>query len=180
MDELLISTHRTNLTQHELWRCSVIMPWHTDHGVMGFVMNQPVANITHRTITQNYDVGTVPHTRIFCGGPQQTNRCTVLHSRDWSHQDTRIINDHCAITFNGAIMEAIRKGHGPQQYKIMLGWCQWEDGQLDAEIVRGVWHTIPWTPTAWASYKSSTKMWRRICEHEAHVTATTFFDSLDT
>ncbi len=179
MDDLIISTQRTNLTQHELWRHAVIMPWHTDHGTMGFVMNQPVANLTHESITSSYDVGRVPRTRIFCGGPQHTERCTVLHSRDWSHQDSRIINDQCAITFNRDVITACREGKGPRHYKVMLGWCQWEDGQLDAEMMRGVWHATPWHNTAWSSYKSSSKMWRRIIESEAAVTASSFMNSLD-
>ena len=177
-DSLIVSTARTNSTQHDLWRFAVILTFETERGSMGFIMNQSVANISHRDISQLYGVGTLPTSRIWCGGPTMTERCTVLHSPDYANTDTKTIGDHAAITFNTQIIQDINQGHGPRHYKIMLGFCQWEDGQLDAELTRGMWHHVDWNRVAWSSYKRKDKMWRRIIESESTVHAQQFIDDV--
>jgi putative AlgH/UPF0301 family transcriptional regulator len=173
---LIVATQRTNATQHDLWRFAVILPFEVETGTMGFIMNQSVANIDHRQVSLLYNVGTLPRSRVWCGGPQLTERCTVLHSSDYSNPDTTTISDHAAITFNTQIIQDINQGHGPKHYKIMLGFCQWESGQLDAELVRGMWHQCDWNHIAWSSYKRKDKMWRRIIESESTVHAQQFID----
>ena len=177
-ERLIVATQRTNSTQHDLWRYAVILPFDTERSTMGFIMNQSVANIGHRQISQMYGVGSLPRTRIWCGGPAMTERCTVLHSPDYVNSDTRTISDHAAITFNTKIIRDINQGRGPKTYKIMLGFCQWEDGQLDAEMMRGMWHTVDWNRTAWSSYKRKDKMWRRIIESESVQHAQQFIDDV--
>lgn len=177
-ESLIVSTQRTNATQHDLWRYAVILPFETETGTMGFIMNQSVANIDHRHVSQLYKVGTLPRSRIWCGGPQMTERCTVLHSPDYTNADTRRITDHAAITFNTEIIKDINQGCGPKSYKIMLGFCMWESGQLDAECMRGMWHHVAWHRTAWSSYKRKDKMWRRIIESESTVHAQQFIDQV--
>ena len=177
-NQLIVATQRTNETQHDLWRFAVILPFETERGSMGFIMNQSVANIGHRDISQLYQVGTMPNSRIWCGGPTMTERCTVLHSLDYANTDTKTITDHAAITFNTQIIRDINQGRGPKYYKIMLGFCQWEDGQLDAELTRGMWHQVSWHHTAWSSYKRKDKMWRRLLERDAEQDAKSFLNTV--
>ena len=177
-DELMVATNRTNLTQHDLWRCAVILTFEVESGTMGFILNQPVSNITPHQLTGMYRVGEMPVSRIWCGGPQMTERCTVLHSPDYANADTRPITQQASITFNREIIRDIREGQGPRHYKIMLGFCQWESGQLDAELTRGVWHTVGWRRTAWSNYKRKDKMWRRIIESESVMRSHEFMDSV--
>ena len=177
-DHLIVATQRTNRTQHDLWRYAVILTFDTGDSTMGFIMNQSVANVGHRDVTAMYGVGTMPRTRIWCGGPQLTERCTVLHSPEYCNRDTRPITQHSAITWNTEIIRDINEGRGPKHYKIMLGFCTWESGQLDAEITRGVWHCTDWRTTAWSNYKRKDKMWRRIIESESTVASQQFIDQV--
>ena len=177
-DHLIVATHRTNRTQHDLWRYAVIMPFETETTTMGFIMNQSVANVGHQDVSHRYGVGTLPRARIWCGGPQLTERCTVLHTSEYHNADTRPISDHAAITWNTEIIRDIREGGGPRHYKIMLGFCTWESGQLDAELTRGMWHQCPWHRMAWSNYKRKDKMWRRIIESESMVASQQFIDGV--
>lgn len=178
MIDLVLASHLTNTQSHDIWRGAVIhLADHSD-STLGFIMNQPVSNIDHKQISQIYGVGTLPRSRVWCGGPVMTDRCTVIHSPDYRHADTRNLSDHAAITFNQKIVEDIHRGRGPRHYKIMLGFCRWEPGQLDAEITRGQWLTTEWSNLCWSSYKAKDKMWRRIIERDTQSDAKTFLDSL--
>lgn len=178
MDELILATQHTNVQSHDVWRASVIHISEQSDATLGFIMNQSVANVDHKQISRIYGMPTLPRSRVWCGGPVMTDRCTVIHSRDYHNADTRELSDHAAITFNKGIVEDINRGRGPRHYKIMLGFCRWEPGQLDAELMRGQWLSTTWSTLAWSSYKAKDKMWRRIIERDSDTAAKTFLDSL--
>ena len=147
---------------------------------MGFIMNQQVLNVGHKQINEIYNLKqALPKCPVYCGGPVMTDRCTLIHSNDYKNTDTRLFNPHCSLTFNDAIIEDINKGVGPREWKVMLGHCQWHDGQLDAEIHRpGGWLQQPWHGIAWGGYRRKEKMGRRLVEIETHQDAHTFLDSI--
>lgn len=166
----------------EIWRYAVItvgdIKYDTDH--LGFVLNQSVANITYQQISQLYDLkNTMPKCQVYCGGPIATDKCTVLHSNDYANNNTQKFNDHCSITFNDQIARDICAGKGPKHWKIMLGYSQWQPGQLDAEIIRqDGWLEHEWSVYAWGNYKRKTKMWERILEIESHRDSDIFLQSI--
>ena len=147
---------------------------------MGFIMNQQVLNVGHKQINEIYNLKqALPKCPVYCGGPVMTDRCTQIHSNDYKNTDTRLFNPHCSLTFNDAIIEDINKGVGPREWKVMLGHCQWHDGQLDAEIHRpGGWLQQPWHGIAWGGYRRKEKMWRRLVEIATHQDAHTFLDRI--
>lgn len=178
MTDLILASHLTNTQSHDIWKNSVIHISEQSEGTLGFIMNQSVANIDHLAISKIYGVGSLPKTRVWCGGPVMTDRCTVIHSTDYVHKDTRKMSEHAALTFNDKVVSDIQEGKGPKYYKIILGFCQWETGQLDAEIMRGSWLATSHSNLMWSSYKSKDKMWRRIIERDTKQDAKTFLDSL--
>ena len=178
MSELLLATNLTNHTQHDLWKYAVIHAFDHEMGSMGFIMNQPVANFDHKHITQMYGVGSLPRTRIFCGGPILTDRCTIAHTPEYRTADTRVLTDQLAITFSRDIVQDINQGRGPKRYKVMLGFCKWEQGQLTAEITRRQWQTTEYSELMWSSYKAKDKMWRRIIDARSRQAAGSFLDTV--
>lgn len=171
-----------NEFHHEIWKWSVVTVGNErcNTSNMGFILNQSVANIDHKQISQIYGLShTLPRVSIYCGGPVHTDRCTVLHSLEYSTASTKPFNDNCAITFDNQIVQDIVTGRGPRHWKIMLGHCEWQDGQLDAEIMRsGGWQEVPWNHTAWGGYKRKDKMWRRMIEQEVNKNAKNFLSTV--
>ena len=171
-----------NESHSDLWRYAVITVGHHDHYThnMGFILNQSVLNIDHKQISSIYKLDyTLPRVPVYCGGPVHTDRCTVLHSTEYQTAKTRQFNHHTSITFDNQIIQDIVQGRGPKYWKIMLGHCEWEDGQLDAEIMRpGGWTEVAWSTTAWGGYKRKDKMWRRIIEQHTHKDASLFLNKI--
>ena len=71
MSDLLLATQLTNTTLHDIWRTAVIHISEQTEGTLGFIMNQPVANIDHNQISKIYGVGSLPQSKVWCGGPMQ-------------------------------------------------------------------------------------------------------------
>lgn len=182
VSNLLLSSPHMNESTNDLWRYAVITTGTHEFKTanMGFVLNQPVANIDHKQISKIYNLDlTLPRVQVYCGGPVQTDRCTVLHSNDYKTPKSNPFNHHCSITFDNQIVQSIVQGRGPKHWKIMLGHCEWADGQLDAELMRpGGWSEVPWHQTAWGGYKRKDKMWRRILEQHSQQDANLFLHTV--
>ncbi len=179
MTNILLSSQTVNASNFNIWHNAVVMlasePGHT----VGFIMNQPVMNIDHTQISKIYGIDSqLPRQSIYCGGPVSMEKITIMHSLDYKIPGTNQINQHCAITFNEQIAKDILANNGPEQYKIMVGYCVWADGQLDAEIERKMWLEDEYDPIVWAKYKRKSKMWRKIIEKNASKASNQFLNSL--
>lgn len=179
VSNLLLSSQTVNLNNFNLWHHAVIMLGSDLTNTVGFIMNQPVMNIDQTQISRIYGIkSNLPKQPIYCGGPTAMEKITIIHSLDYNIEGTSIMNDQCAITFNEQIAKDILEGGGPKNYKIMLGYCTWQDGQLDAELERKIWLENDYDDLVWANYKRKTKMWRKIIEKNAKKASNEFLNSL--
>jgi len=182
VSSVLLSSIKINNNHkpHDVFTQAVICVGNLSHTQnIGFIMNASVSNITQGQISQIYDLKhTLPKCPVYCGGPLHTDRCTILHSADYRNSSTEVINDHVGITFNDDIIHHINQGRGPRHWKVMLGFCMWQDGQLDAELMKGYWIEQDYNLTVWGNYKRRDKMWRRIIETSSQKHAKQFIDNV--
>jgi putative transcriptional regulator len=81
--------------------------------------------------------------RVHLGGPVRPNIGFVLHSADYTGEDTIVVDDAMALTAGGKVFRAMVDGKGPKQSLIALGYAGWAPGQLEGEIAAGSWSTVP-------------------------------------
>jgi putative transcriptional regulator len=89
------------------------------------------------------DAAEGPKVRLNYGGPVEPDRGFVLHSTDFAVVGTRRITEGVALTTNRKILRAIAEGRGPERRLLLLGYAGWGPGQLESEIARGAWHSVP-------------------------------------
>jgi putative transcriptional regulator len=80
---------------------------------------------------------------VHVGGPVESSRGFVLHSADYVHENTLMIDKGFALTATVDVLRAIAGGAGPKQKVFALGYAGWAPGQLDAEIQRNGWLIAP-------------------------------------
>lgn len=181
-NSLLLSSSTLNAGIHDIWRYAVInMSDHEDSHRIGFMMNQLVLNFKTENIPNiyNIDAPMPQNVPIFCGGPVSTDKITIIHSADYKNPETSEVNDHSMVTFNEQIFKDIDRKKGPKHWKIMLGFCAWLPGQLEAEIKRaGSWLVADCDQFMWGKYKRKSKMWTRIVEKNSSEQASHFLESL--
>ena len=73
------------------------------------------------------------------GGPVDTGRGFLLHSQDFSHEETIVIDSDISISGTLDALRAIAKGNGPKDKLIMFGYAGWSAGQLDEELQANSW-----------------------------------------
>ena len=179
---LILSSNHLNAGIHDIWRYAVInMSNHEDTHRVGFMMNQLVLNFRPDSIGKIYGIKAPIPTNIpvYCGGPVSTDKITIIHSKDYSNSNTSDVNDLSSVTFDDQIFIDIAEGKGPKNWKMMLGFCAWLPGQLEAEMKRkGSWLVSDLDKVIWGKYKKKLKMWNRIVEKNSSEQASQFLESI--
>jgi len=93
---------------------------------------------------------------IYWGGPVNRSTVWMLHSTDWSLNDTVELNDSWAMTSNMEMFAALADGFHPREFRLFSGYCSWAPGQLDMELAG----QHPWNPRhSWLVARSQGPDW---------------------
>ncbi len=124
----------------------ILLCAHTDDGAMGIIVNRPLEKLSFTDLLRQLGISAVPGAKAIAlrtGGPVENNRGFVLHSSDWTAEDSLEVDKSYALTSSLDILHAIAEGGGPSRSFLALGYASWGPGQLDDEILQNVWLTVP-------------------------------------
>lgn len=124
----------------------VVLCAHSAGGAMGLILNQPIPKLTFEELLKQVGVEPLPpqrSIRLVSGGPVEESRGFVLHSGEWKAEGSLPVEGGYALTASLDILKAIASGGGPRQGLLALGYAGWGAGQLEAEIARNDWLSVP-------------------------------------
>jgi putative transcriptional regulator len=124
----------------------ILIARHDKDGAFGLIINRPAAERPLSELLEALgDSGTPVNgtVRLFAGGPVQPELGFVIHSPDYHSAQTLDVDGHVAVTMNREILHDIGTGKGPQKSMIAFGYAGWAPGQLEGEIARRSWATVP-------------------------------------
>ena len=129
-------------------RAAIALAVHDENGAVGIGIGQLRAGIRLRELLKQLEIdpGVAPDCEVHYGGPVEPGRGFVLHSDDWGGQDTLHIAGLGAMTGTIDVLRAIAEGRGPARWLVALGYAGWGPGQLDDEMTRHGWFTVPGSP----------------------------------
>lgn len=122
---------------------------HGPEGAMGLVVNKPMESISFPDLLEQLEITVPPQgegIEVLFGGPVETGRGFVLHSPDYVHDATMVVDDDVALTATVDVLKAIAGGDGPRQSLLALGYAGWGPGQLDNEIKDNGWLCVDADP----------------------------------
>lgn len=121
----------------------IYMCAHDEHGAMGLVINHTLPGIDLSQLLAQLNINpeneNTPDTPVMSGGPVETARGFVLHTNDFSQEDTIKIDEEFSVTGTIDALKAIAGGDGPEKMLFILGYAGWSAGQLDEEIQQNAW-----------------------------------------
>lgn len=124
----------------------VFVAEHSPKGALGLVINRPM-EIDLATLFERIDLelGIAPlaHSPVFFGGPVQMDRGFVLHEPAGEWNSTVTVGNEIGLTSSKDVLEAVASGGGPRRMLVTLGYAGWGPGQLEEEISRNAWLTVP-------------------------------------
>ena len=125
-------------------RAVIAMCSHDASGAIGVGVGDTIDGLGLHALLEQFgiDPGEAPDAPVHVGGPCEPRRGFVLHSTDWSGQDTIDVAGRWALTGTVDVLRAIAAGKGPTRWLVALGYAGWGEGQLDAELGRHGWFNV--------------------------------------
>ncbi len=124
----------------------VFVAEHSAKGALGLVINRPM-EIDLATLFERIDlkleIAPLASSPVFYGGPVQMDRGFVLHEPVGAWNSTVTVGGELGLTSSKDVLEAVATGGGPRRMLVTLGYAGWGPGQLEDEISRNAWLTVP-------------------------------------
>ncbi|ADP11436.1 MULTISPECIES: YqgE/AlgH family protein [Erwinia] len=137
--------------QDPLFKRSVVyICEHGTDGAMGLIVNKPMENLTVEGILKKLNIS--PDARdpaikldkpVFAGGPLAEDRGFILHSAQTLFTSSIRVSDNTVITTSRDVLETLGTPEQPDNVLVALGYCAWEKGQLEQELLENAWLTTP-------------------------------------
>ncbi len=117
---------------------TILLVNHNQEGSIGFVTNKPSHKSLHELLEFNYSKPFL----LLDGGPVDREHLFVLHKRpDLIDGGEQITNDLYLGGNMGQVIQAINnKDANEQEIQLYIGYCGWDEGELEAEIKEGSWY----------------------------------------
>lgn len=121
---------------------------HDENGAVGIGIGATINGLGLHDVLEQFEIapGEAPDAPIHFGGPVETRRGFVLHTCDWSGQDTIQVASRWALSGTVDVLRAIAGGAGPSRWSVALGYAGWGAGQLDGELAGPGWINVPGDP----------------------------------
>ena len=123
----------------------IAMCAHDEEGALGIGIGETIDGLGLHELLKQFDIepGMAPDVAVHFGGPVEPRRGFVVHSTDWSGQDTIDVAGRWALSGTIDVLRAIAEGNGPSRWLVALGYAGWGEGQLDQELTRHGWFNTP-------------------------------------
>jgi putative transcriptional regulator len=148
----------------------ILMVQHNRGGAFGIVVNRPLDDRPLANLIEAYgaDAGNVSASvRVFWGGPVTPDISFVIHGTDYRVTDTVDIDGHVALSAGPDVLRDIGLNKGPGKSLVAFGYAGWAAAQLEGEIARGDWYSVPEDP-ALVFDEDRSKVWTAaIARHNA-------------
>jgi putative transcriptional regulator len=133
----------------------IFLVGHSDDGAMGLVVNHELVDMRFADILDELDLGdpdmiirlpdAIRDRAVLRGGPVERGRGFVLHSPDFTSGNTYEVANQICLTATLEVLKAMSFGPAPKSSLFALGCCSWAPGQLEGEISRNGWLTVPFS-----------------------------------
>ena len=117
---------------------------HSADGAMGIIINKPMISENTEDIIKQTGLSQItPQPEIYFGGPVKLEMGLILHDSNYITDGTLSISNSIGLTSNNQIIDDIKNGNGPNDFRFSFGYAGWEKGQLEREIENGDWLLMP-------------------------------------
>lgn len=135
-----------HLRDPNFYRTVVLMLEHSEKGAMGLIINRPSALSIGKALSQ-FGTTSGSDASVFVGGPVEPSSLFILHnSVKLGRKDQEVAPGLFLAGSEDSFDQVVRGEKKPDadvRFRLFSGYAGWGEGQLESELSRGDWHSIP-------------------------------------
>jgi putative transcriptional regulator len=134
------------LRDRNFYKTVVLLVEHSSDGAMGLVINRPSSVTVAHALSEHFKL---PETDdlVYVGGPVEPSALFILHnSPEFDHSESPVVPGVFVGSSEEAFEQIVRssaEGNPDLRFRIYSGCAGWAPGQLEGELARGDWHSLP-------------------------------------
>lgn len=158
---LLISAPGSDM--HPLEECVIYVYEHSPQlGAQGVVINRK-SGLTVKTLFERMNMTADSmslSSPLYHGGLEDENGIIMLHTGEWYSANTRPVTSEISVSSDTFMLEKIVSGNEPYNWIMCAGKCDWYPGELEDEVKKQLWLTVPAHSDIVFSALTEAKQWR--------------------
>ena len=103
-------------------------------GTVGIVLNKKSTTTVQAICHDNLAIYNDTSNMIHVGGPVNRQAIVMLHTNDWTSQNTTVAGNGLNISSDQLMFLKLAEGNEPAWWRMCMGMSVWAPGQLDMEI----------------------------------------------
>ena len=131
-----------SLQDERFFKTVIYICAHSSDGSMGIIINKKIDYDLYPGLLEQLGIDKpLKNKKLFIryGGPLESGRGFVLHSDEIVQKESLSICGGIALTSTSDFFNTLRKGEGPKNSILALGYSGWGPGQLENEIMQNSW-----------------------------------------
>lgn len=131
-----------SIKDHNFEQSVIYICWHDKNGAMGIIINKVIESLYLSDILSQINISYKQQNNnlpVYFGGPVEIGKGFVLHTTDYTDNNSIKINNNIALTANIDILKNITSSNTPKKKLLALGYTGWSAGQLENELKTNSW-----------------------------------------
>lgn len=134
MQGKILIAHPNLPKQTPFYRTVVYVFNDAPEGTQGIIVNKPTRfSVNEFTEGQGFPMA-VTRERMRFGGPVNTKSVFMLHTEDFESASSTPAGKGLMISCDDFMLEKMAMGYQPGLWRMMVGMCAWQPGQLEMEL----------------------------------------------
>jgi putative transcriptional regulator len=159
------------------WAKSVVWLYEYNQGsYAGLIINKPSTK-TCEDLAQHHGIKWPSNVPLFVGGPVNPSALILQHTGDWRTPNTQYItgSDVC-LSSHKSMLNRLSTVDEPESWRLLLGYCTWAPGQLEAELKRTDWIVADFNSDLIWDHRRPEVIWHQCLEQAAQQTVDKLFE----
>jgi putative transcriptional regulator len=175
--DLLIAPPR--IRDSEFAKTAILVTSQRRGGDFGLCLNRPSGH-TLEDLSIELDCDLPADLPLYWGGPVGTQTIWMLHTPEWSIDQTVPVNEHWSMTSHLSMFHHIADRDMPDNFILTFGFCAWAKGQLQQELLGQPPYSVESSWLTWSQPTSDilrvppNELWRVSCEQSSHQAVTSW------
>ena len=119
---------------------------HDAKGALGLVLNRPAGRIKTSKLMESLGLpsdGVTGDVQIRFGGPLETQAGFLMYTKTIENEDGICSSHGVTVSNNKDVLKTLGSKNSPENFILFFGYAGWSPNQLESELARKDWLTVP-------------------------------------